>query len=155
MGDAPLPVSFADVAGVPEAEAKPAPTTYCCGRLRSSTFCCGRYQCTPKRKAACISAVVLLVAGAIVAIVCGVYFGLFAGRVGLAVGALTGSPLSLGGLGHRRRSLLQTSGLLPSSAQPSATESAYAQARAHMRLGQNYLPTAALFGRAAHRTAPR
>lgn len=167
MGDAPLPVSFADVEAEPKAP-KPT-TTYCCGRLRSSHFCCGRYACTPKRKACCIAAVVLLVAGAIVAIVCGVYFGLYAGRVNLAVGALTGSPLSLAGLGHRRRSLLQTAGLLPTSAQPSATESAYAQVRrssersaararacrAHMPLGQTICQRPRFSGARRVRAAPR
>ena len=125
---APLPVSFDAAPGEPEA-AKPAATTYCCGRCRSSTFCCGRYSCTPRRKACCVAAVVLLAAGAVVAIVCGVYFGLFANRVSLSVGALSGSPLSFAG----RRRLLQTPALRPSSAQASSTASAYAQARSPAR----------------------
>ena len=127
MADPPLPLSFTDAADAPNEAAKPAPTTYCCGRCRSSTFCCGRYACTPRRKACCVAAVVLLAAGAVVAIICGVYFGIFANRVSLSVGALAGSPLSR--LTGRRR-LLQSSNLLPSSALASSTESAYAQARA-------------------------
>ena len=127
----PLPVSFSDVASAPDgADAKAQVTTYCCGRCRSSSCCCGRFVCTPKRKACCIAATVLLTAAAIVAIICGVYFGVYANKVSLAVGALSGSPLSAALHTGRHRRLLQYSDLPPSAAQPSSTASAYAQVRA-------------------------
>ena len=111
-----------------DAPEKPAPTSYCCGRCASTTCCCGpcARPCTPRIKACTIAIVVLLASGAVVAIICGVYFGLFYGRIKLTVNALAGSGLSLGGAGRHRR-LLQSGNLAPSSALRSSTASAYAQ----------------------------
>ena len=126
--EAPAAVTVDPSAG--DAPEKPVPTQYCCGRCRSTTCCCGpcARPCTPRIKACTIATVVLLVAGAVVAIICGVYFGLFYGRIRLTVNALSGSALSLGAIGHHRR-LLQSGGLAPSSAIQSSTASADAQVR--------------------------
>jgi hypothetical protein len=128
--EAPAAVTVDPSAG--DAPEKPLPTQYCCGRCRSTTCCCGpcARPCTPRIKACTVAAVVLLVAGAVVAIICGVYFGLFYGRIKLSVNALAGSTLSLGG--HHRR-LLQSGNLAPSSAIQSSTASAYAQVRKSAR----------------------
>ena len=125
--EAPTVVTVDPSAGEPPE--KPAPTQYCCGRCRSQMCCCGpcARPCTPRIKACAIAAVVLLASGAVVAIICGVYFGLFYGRVRLTVNALSGSALSLGAIGHRR--LLQSGNLAPASAIQSSTASAYAQVR--------------------------
>ena len=128
--EAPTAVAVDQDAG--DAPQKPVPTSYCCGRCRSTTCCCGpcARPCTPRTKACAVATVVLLVSGAVVAIICGVYFGLFYGRVKLSVNALAGSTLSLGG---RHRRLLQSGNLAPSSALQSSTASAYAQVRKSAR----------------------
>ena len=127
--EAPTAVTVDEDAG--DAPAKPVATSYCCGRCRSETCCCGpcARPCTPRTKACAIAATVMLVAGAVVAIVCGVYFGVFFGRVKLSVNALSGAR-ALGSVPSGRR-LLQSGGLAPSSAMQSSTASAYAQARGH------------------------
>lgn len=110
----------------------PATTTYCCGRCKSDTGCCGpcRFPCTPRRKRACIALVVFLAAAAVAIIICAVYFTWPKPKVGVRIQHVVGTPLSTARITSGGRRLLQTTAsLAPSSAQASASECAYAQAR--------------------------
>lgn len=117
----PPPVISADLESG-TGKSAPVPTSYCCGRCRSSSCCCGRCRvpCTPRLKAVSVTLVVLLCLACAAAVVLGVYFGTLKPTVPLRVTTLSG---------HRAQTGRRLHALSPAAAVASSTASAYAQVR--------------------------